>query len=69
MRDPFVAGLLSFLLPGLGQIYNGRILVGIIWMIVTGFSWIGSAGTLGWVVHIIAAYCAYSYAAEHRIRV
>ena len=69
MRDPFIAGLLSFLLPGLGQIYNGRILVGIIWMIVTGFLWIGSWGTLGWVVHIIAAYCAYSYAAEHRIRV
>jgi len=68
MRDPIVAGFLSFLLPGLGQIYNGRVLIGIIWMIVTGFSWIGSAGTLGWVVHIIAAFCAYSYAKENRVR-
>jgi TM2 domain-containing membrane protein YozV len=69
MRDPFIAGLLSFLIPGLGQIYNGRILAGILWLVLTGVSWIGSAGTLGWIVHIIAAYTAYSYAKEHRVRV
>lgn len=69
MRDPFIAGLLSLLVPGLGQIYNGRILVGILWLLLTGVSWIGSAGTLGWIVHIISAYCAYSYATEHRLRV
>jgi TM2 domain-containing membrane protein YozV len=69
MRDPFIAGLLSFLIPGLGQIYNGRILAGILWLILTGVSWIGSAGTLGWIVHIIAAYTAYNYAKEHRVRV
>jgi TM2 domain-containing membrane protein YozV len=68
MRDPFIAGLLSFLLPGLGQIYNGQILWGVIWLLLTGFSWIGSAGTLGWVVHIIAAYFAYNYAKKHRVR-
>src|SRR2546423_14910701 len=45
MRDPFLAGVLSFLIPGAGQIYNGRILIGIIWLFVTGVSWIGSAGT------------------------
>jgi len=69
MRDPFIAGLLSLLVPGLGQIYNGRIIIGLIWLIVTGACWIGSAGTLGWIVHIISAYCAYSYAREHRVRV
>ena len=69
MRDPFLAGLLSFLVPGLGQIYNGRVLVGLLWLFVFGASWIGSAGTLGWIVHIISAYCAYSYAKEHRVRV
>ena len=68
MREPFVAGVLSFLIPGAGQIYNGRVLVGIIWLIVTGVSWIGSAGTLGWVVHIISAWCAYSYAKDHPVR-
>ena len=68
MRDPFIAGLLSLLVPGLGQIYNGRVLVGLLWLILTGASWIGSAGTMGWIVHLIAAYCAYSYAREHRVR-
>ena len=69
MRDPLLAGILSLLVPGLGQIYNGRILIGIIWLIVTGFSWIGSAGLLGWVVHLIAAWCAYSFAKQNPVRV
>jgi TM2 domain-containing membrane protein YozV len=69
MRDPFIAGLLSLLVPGLGQIYNGRVIVGLIWLIVTGATWIGSVGTLGLVVHLVSAYCAYSYAKEHRVRV
>lgn len=68
MREPIVAGLLSLLIPGVGQIYNGRILVGIIWLILTGVSWIGSAGLLGWVVHLIAAWCAYSYAKDNPVR-
>lgn len=68
MRQPYIAGILSLLLPGLGQIYNGRVLIGIVWLVVTGFSWIGSIGTLGWVVHFIAAWCAYSYARDNPIR-
>jgi len=27
MREPLVAGILSLLIPGVGQIYNGRILI------------------------------------------
>ena len=68
MRNPIVAGILSLLLPGVGQIYNGRILIGILWLIVTGFSWIGSVGFLGWVVHLFAAWCAYSYAKDNPVR-
>jgi TM2 domain-containing membrane protein YozV len=68
MRDPFLAGLLSLLIPGVGQIYNGQIISGVLWLLLTGVSWIGSAGTLGWIVHIIAAYFAYSYAKEHPVR-
>ena len=67
-RDPFIAGLLSFLIPGVGQIYNGCILAGILWLVITGVSWIGSAGFLGWICHIIAAYTAYSYAKTHPYR-
>lgn len=68
MRVPLLAGILSFLIPGLGQIYNGRVIVGFIWLIVSGFSWIGSAGTLGWIIHFIAAWCAYSYAKDNPVR-
>ena len=33
MREPILAGILSFLIPGVGQIYNGQVLWGIIWLI------------------------------------
>ena len=68
MREPLLAGILSLLIPGLGQIYNGRIVIGIIWLILTGVSWIGSVGVLGWVVHLFAAWCAYSYAKDNLVR-
>ena len=68
MRDPFTAGLLSLIIPGVGQLYNGRILAGILWLIITPGFWIGSGGTLGWICHIVAAYTAYSYAKDHPIR-
>ena len=69
MRDPVLAGILSLIIPGVGQLYNGRILAGILWLILTPGFWLGTGGTLGWVCHILAAYFAYSYAKEHRIRV
>ena len=68
MRDPFLAGLLSFIVPGVGQFYNGQILSGILWLILTPGFWLGTGGTLGWVCHIIAAYTAYHYARTHRVR-
>ena len=43
MRDPFLAGILSLLIPGVGQLYNGRILAGILWLIITPGMWIGTA--------------------------
>ena len=60
--DPGIAAVLSFVVPGVGQFYNGKFLRGIFWLIVTPGLWIGSGGTLGWVCHLIAAYTAYSYA-------
>ena len=68
MRNPVVAGILSLLIPGLGQIYNGRFIFAIIWMLVFGVSWIGSVGLFGWIIHIISAWCAYSYAKDHPVR-
>ena len=68
MRDPALAGILSLLIPGIGQLYNGRVLAAIFWLIITPGFWIGTGGTLGWLCHIISAYTAYSYANEHRVR-
>ncbi len=69
MRDPYLAGILSLLIPGVGQLYNGRILAGILWLIITPGFWIGTGGLLGWICHIISAYTAYSYAKDHPVRV
>ena len=59
---PWIAAVLSFLAPGLGQIYNRDYLRGIFWLIVTPGFWVGSAGALGWPFHFIAAYTAYQRA-------
>ena len=68
MRDPGVAAVLSAIIPGVGQFYNGRILAGILWLIITPGLWIGTGGLLGWVCHGISAYTAYTYARDHRGR-
>ena len=65
MRNPGTAALLSFIVPGIGQIYNGQWLAAIIWLIITPGFWLGTGGLLGWVCHIIAAYMAYNYAKAH----
>jgi len=61
---PGPAAVLSLLIPGVGQIYNGDFLRGIFWLIVTPGLWIGSGGLLGWVCNIIAAYTAYQRAKD-----
>lgn len=65
MRNPGTAGILSFFVPGVGQIYNGTFLRALFWLVVTPGLWIGSGGLLGWICHVISAYTAHSYAREH----
>lgn len=67
-RNPGLAAVLSVILPGLGQIYNGRILWAIFWFIITPGFWIGTGGTLGWICHILAAVQSYRYAKRHPYR-
>lgn len=62
LPHPGIAAVLSFVIPGVGQIYNGKFLRGLFWLIVTPGLWIGSGGTLGWICHIVSAYTAYAYA-------
>ena len=68
MRDPVLAGFLSLIIPGVGQLYNGQIFWGILWLLLTPGFWIGTGGLLGWVCHVLAAYLAYSYAKSHPVR-
>ena len=68
MSRPGTAALLSFLLPGVGQIYNGDILRGVFWLIVTPGLWIGTGGLLGWVCHVVAAGTAFHRGELHERR-
>ena len=52
MRNPELAAVLSLLFPGVGQLYNGRIVRGILWLIITPGFWLGTGGLLGWVCHL-----------------
>ena len=59
VKDPGVAAVLSLLIPGVGQFYNGDFLRGLFWLIVTPGFWIGTGGFFGWVAHVIASITAY----------
>lgn len=63
-RNPGIAAVLSVLIPGVGQIYNGDFLRALFWLIVTPGLWIGSGGMLGWVCHVISAFTAYQRALD-----
>lgn len=69
MSRPGTAAVLSFFIPGVGQIYNGDILRGLFWLIITPGFWIGTAGLFGWPFHLISAWTAYSRGeAKDRLR-
>jgi len=63
-RHPGVAGVLSLIIPGVGQIYNGDFLRGAFWLVVTPGLWIGTGGLFGWIFHLVAAYTAYQRAKD-----
>ena len=64
MSKPGTAAVLSLIVPGVGQIYNGDFLRGIFWLIVTPGLWIGTGGLLGWVCHLASGYTAYDRGEE-----
>lgn len=63
-KHPGTAAVLSLLIPGVGQIYNGDFLRGIFWLIVTPGFWLGTGGLLGWPFHLVAAYTAHLRASK-----
>jgi TM2 domain-containing membrane protein YozV len=64
MAKEGIAAVLSLILPGAGQVYNGHFWRALFWFIFTPGLWIGTGGFLGWICHIVSAYTAYSKAQQ-----
>lgn len=66
MKSAGLAAILSFLLPGLGQIYNGQILKGIVLVVIDAINAALMFILIGFVTHAItviyATYDAYKTA-------
>ena len=54
--SPGVAAVLSVLIPGLGQVYGGRLLAGAIWFLAASFAY-WAILLPGFIVH---AFCIWS---------
>jgi len=56
--SPGIAAVLSVLLPGLGQVYSGRLLAGGLWFLVTGFAY-WAVLVPGFLAHALCIWSAY----------
>lgn len=66
-----LAAVLSFVIPGLGQIYNGTFIRAAFWIFFVAIGWIEmfwawphDAGFWAWAWHFIPALTAYSKARQ-----
>jgi hypothetical protein len=58
--NPGTAAVLSFVIPGTGQMYKGRILAGLCWLVGVAVGYVAFV-VPGVVLHIACVYNAYSY--------
>jgi TM2 domain-containing membrane protein YozV len=49
-----IAALVSFLIPGLGQLLQGRVLAAMLNFVLTGLLWLVTFGWFGWVGHVLS---------------
>lgn len=67
-KNPGVAVLLSFFIPGLGQIYNGQIMKGIVFIILASIFGFLTVVLIGYILYplfwIYNLYDAYNTARE-----
>jgi TM2 domain-containing membrane protein YozV len=47
-----IAALASLLVPGLGQLVQGRFLAALLFLVAAAVLWFVSLGTLGWIMHL-----------------
>jgi TM2 domain-containing membrane protein YozV len=63
--SPGVAAVLSVLIPGLGQVYTGRLGAGAAWFLLTSFAY-WAILIPGFLVHAFCVWSAYESAREFR---
>lgn len=56
---PGLAAVLSVVVPGLGQVYNGRLGPGLVWFLAVGFGY-WAVLVPGFLLHAICVYCAFA---------
>jgi hypothetical protein len=56
--SPGIAAVLSVLIPGLGQVYSGRLLSGGVWFLATSFSY-WAILLPGFLVHALCIWSAW----------
>lgn len=56
--NPGIAAVLSVIVPGLGQVYNGRLLAGLFWFLAAGFGY-WAVLVPGFLFHVLSVYFAY----------
>lgn len=63
-----LAALASFIIPGLGQLAQGRLLAALLWFLFAGFLWLITLGLLGWLAHVLSAADAALWRGPRRAR-
>lgn len=56
-----IAAICSLIIPGLGQLTQGRMGKALWHVILSAALWLMSFGTLGWIMHLWSAYEAATY--------
>jgi TM2 domain-containing membrane protein YozV len=56
-----IAAIASFLIPGLGQLIQGRLFAALFMFLLAGALHVFTFGLLGWLGHVIAALHAAVY--------
>ena len=57
MRNPILAAILSLIHAGIGQIYNGQVTKGVIFIVVQAINWALTAVLIGWLLLPIVGLC------------
>jgi TM2 domain-containing membrane protein YozV len=59
-----IAALVSFFIPGLGQLIQCRVLAAITHFVLTGLLWLVTFGWFGWIGHLLSCIDAARWKAR-----